>query len=82
MRSNYYIKLMLVVLLLPLALVISACGTQEAEPTQSTESTDSTGLNVGDTAPDFSLPASDGSTVSLSDYADKPVLLYFHMAVG
>ena len=41
------------------------------------------GLQVGDQAPDFELPAVDGSTVHLADYADKqPVLLYFHMAAG
>lgn len=39
------------------------------------------GLDVGDSAPDFTLPASDGSTVSLGDF-DEPVLLYFHMADG
>ena len=38
---------------------------------------------VGVKAPDFTLPASDGTTVSLDDYVgQKPVLLYFHMAVG
>ena len=30
-------------------------------------------LNVGDTAPDFTLPASDGNTYTLSDYKDKLV---------
>ena len=41
------------------------------------------GLQVGDTAPDFELPATDGSMVRMADYAGKqPVLLYFHMAVG
>jgi cytochrome oxidase Cu insertion factor (SCO1/SenC/PrrC family) len=33
-------------------------------------------------APGFTLPADDGRQVSLSDYAGKPVLLYFHMAMG
>ncbi|MGH7255952.1 MAG: redoxin family protein, partial [Nitrospirales bacterium] len=32
-------------------------------------------LQVGDTAPDFSLPGVDGRTVSLSDLADKAVLV-------
>jgi len=35
----------------------------------------------GDTAPDFTLPTSDGETVTLSDY-EEPVLLFFHMAEG
>ncbi|QFZ91436.2 peroxiredoxin [Synechococcus elongatus] len=36
-------------------------------------------IAVGDVAPDFSLPAQDGSTVSLSDFRDqKPVVLYFY----
>ena len=38
------------------------------------------GLSVGDRAPQFSLPAADGHTVSLSDFAGKQdVLLYFNM---
>lgn len=32
-------------------------------------------LNVGDKAPDFSLPGSDGKTHKLSDYAGKAVVL-------
>ncbi|WP_338430632.1 peroxiredoxin [Synechococcus elongatus] len=36
-------------------------------------------IAVGDVAPDFSLPAQDGSTVSLSDFrGQKPVVLYFY----
>ena len=33
------------------------------------------GLKVGDTAPPFSLPGTDGKTHSLSDYAGTPVVL-------
>ncbi len=33
------------------------------------------GLDVGDMAPAFSLPGSDGKTHSLSDYAGKTVVL-------
>lgn len=41
------------------------------------------GLKVGDQAPDFSLQSSTGSSVSLSDFKGKqPVLLFFHMALG
>lgn len=36
-------------------------------------------LNVGDSAPDFSLPASNGKNVSLKDFRDKnKVVLYFY----
>lgn len=36
-------------------------------------------LNVGDAAPDFSMPADNGGTVSLADFkGDKNVVLYFY----
>ncbi len=35
-------------------------------------------LAPGDPAPTFSLPADDGSTVSLSDFAGRRVLVYFY----
>jgi len=35
-------------------------------------------LNEGDPAPAFEMPASGGRTVRLSDYAGKPLLLYFY----
>lgn len=35
-------------------------------------------LSVGALAPNFSTKNQDGKTVSLSDYAGKPVLLYFY----
>lgn len=35
-------------------------------------------LNVGDTAPDFELPDQDGETVSLADFADRYVVVYFY----
>jgi peroxiredoxin len=34
-------------------------------------------LQIGDQAPDFSLPASDGKTYRLSDFHDVPVLVIF-----
>jgi thioredoxin-dependent peroxiredoxin len=37
-------------------------------------------LSAGDTAPDFSLTASDGSTVSLSDLRGQHVVVYFYPA--
>lgn len=35
-------------------------------------------LKVGDKAPDFILPADDGSTISLKDLRGKKVILYFY----
>jgi peroxiredoxin Q/BCP len=35
-------------------------------------------LSVGDAAPDFTLPATGGRNVSLSDYAGQPVVLVFY----
>lgn len=35
-------------------------------------------LSEGDIAPDFTMPATAGRTVSRADYAGKPVLLYFY----
>jgi cytochrome oxidase Cu insertion factor (SCO1/SenC/PrrC family) len=40
-------------------------------------------ISEGAVAPDFSLPAAGGETVSLSDFAaEKNVLLYFSMGSG
>jgi peroxiredoxin Q/BCP len=35
-------------------------------------------LKIGDPAPDFSLPADNGQTVSLKDFRGKKVILYFY----
>ncbi len=37
-------------------------------------------LEPGDAAPDFALPAADGTTVSLDTYRGKRVILYFYPA--
>ena len=37
-----------------------------------------TELTVGSKAPDFNLPRDGGGTLSLSDFAGKPVVLYFY----
>jgi thioredoxin-dependent peroxiredoxin len=34
-------------------------------------------LNLGDKAPDFTLPSDDGSEVSLADFHGKRLILYF-----
>ncbi len=39
-------------------------------------------LSVGDKAPGFTLPAADGSTVSLADYAGRKVIVYFYPAAA
>ena len=55
-----------------LALLLTACGGTNSAPAS----------NETRPAPDFSLPNALGGEVSLSDYAGKPVFLFFHMAVG
>jgi peroxiredoxin Q/BCP len=35
-------------------------------------------LKIGDPAPDFTVPAHDGSTVRLSDFRGKKVVLWFY----
>ena len=41
-----------------------------------------TGGESATTAPGFTLPTTDGRTVSLSDYRGKPVILYFNEGAG
>ncbi len=52
-----------------LGLVLAACG-------------GAADLKVGDPAPDFAMQSVDGKQVSLVDFSGKPILLYFHMAMG
>jgi len=61
-----------VVLVLIIATLLAACGSNS----------DTDGIAVGNSAPDFSLTNSEGNIVSLSDYQGQPVLLFFHMAGG
>ncbi len=77
-------------------LLLAACGQDEQEPTpapptHTVAALDAPGdapagdaaLDVGDPAPDFTLPTANGGAVSLADYkGQQPVLLYFHMADG
>ena len=51
-----------------------APATADAKPTMHTENQP----KAGETAPEFSLPSGDGSTVSLKDYKGKWVVLYFY----
>ena len=39
-------------------------------------------LEVGDTAPAFSLPDADGNTVSLADFKGRKVIVYFYPAAS
>ena len=67
--------------LVPLAVALTglllATACAPAAPTGSPQA-----IQAGAQAPAFSLPAASGETVSLADYAGRPVLLFFHMAVG
>jgi cytochrome oxidase Cu insertion factor (SCO1/SenC/PrrC family) len=61
-----------------LALFAAAC----AQTTQTPSGQGTTPITLGERAPAFSLRSASGETVSLSDYAGKPVLLYFSMGPG
>lgn len=65
-------RLLYFVLFALLVLLLAGCG-GEGETNE---------IEIGATAPGFSLANAAGGEVSLADYAGKPVLLYFHMAVG
>jgi hypothetical protein len=56
------------------AAVLPACGgrSSPSEPAG----------DVGRRAPGFTLPSANGGSVALSDFAGKPVLLYFSMGPG
>lgn len=55
-----------------LSLILVACQGQ----------TTPDGITTGAAAPDFTLTAADGQEVTLADYEGRPVLLFFHMAMG
>jgi cytochrome oxidase Cu insertion factor (SCO1/SenC/PrrC family) len=70
-----------IALLIAIAMVLSvACGTTTATlPTETSDATDP--LQTGDTAPDFTLPDSDGNIVGLStELLDNRlvVLVFYH----
>ena len=60
-----------------IVIVAAGCSRQETPPTPAASP-----IAVGDRAPSFALKSASGGTVSLSDYAGKPVLLYFSMGPG
>jgi cytochrome oxidase Cu insertion factor (SCO1/SenC/PrrC family) len=55
--------------------LVAGLGAQAPAPAQSAAQAPAVELKVGDTAPAFSLPASDGKTHKLSDYRGKAVVL-------
>ena len=59
------------------AVLLAACTQEAARPSSA-----GGGVQPGQTAPDFALPAADGGKVQLSDFEGKPVLLYFSMGPG
>ena len=66
---------LLLMLTLAIMLLLQACG-------GGGDGDEVEGIKVGAKAPDFTLSSATGEEVSLDDYADQPVLLYFHMAMG
>jgi peroxiredoxin Q/BCP len=50
----------------------------EETPTKAEEPAPEEGVEVGDEAPDFSLPATSGGEIRLSDLQGQPVVLYFY----
>ena len=68
----------IVVSLAVMAGVITACSGSSGPRTQSVGGS----IQVGSSAPDFSLPSADGRTYSLAQFRGKPVLLYFSMGPG
>ena len=70
-RSMHAKGAITVLVILVISLILQACSPA------------GTGLTEGDQAPEFSLPSSSGTQVALDDVnRGKPVLLYFHMALG
>ena len=71
-KSNPLAPLLPLAVLSLFAFLLTACGGAE-----------SSYMQEGEQAPEFTLPTAQGGEVSLADYkGEQPVLLYFHMAVG
>lgn len=60
-----------------LLLLANACS-QEQVPREGRGA----GVDVGERAPAFELPAASGGRISLADFDGRPVLLYFSMGPG
>lgn len=60
-------------------MLFTACATSDGDTDNKDDEMKSGNIDVGDTAPEFSLPDQDGNTVSLSQYRGKSsVVLYFY----
>jgi hypothetical protein len=70
------------IVMIVLLLTLSGCRSAPAGPEEIPDA-GAVPLSVGDTAPDFTLPAAAGGEVSLSRLVkQQDVLLYFNMAYG
>jgi cytochrome oxidase Cu insertion factor (SCO1/SenC/PrrC family) len=68
---------MWIVAVVGFSIVAAGCTEQETAPGLERDP-----IAVGDVAPTFALRSASDGTVSLSDFAGKPVLLYFSMGPG
>src|SRR5436853_4223733 len=66
--------------LVVIAIGLLSPGTAPVPNSTPTSRSHPIGLQVGNTAPDFTLAAPNGKKVSLSDYRGKPVMLNFWYA--
>ena len=71
----------LAIAVLAFALLAAAC-TSAPESSGASDVGGVEDVKVGDAAPSFTLPTSDGGNASLSDYQGQAVLLYFSMGPG
>lgn len=60
-----------------LILLLAACGPATDAATSLIQKGDPHGAKVGDPAPDFTLPTTQGETVTLDSFRGQPVVLYF-----
>ena len=66
LREDSVLRIVLLIVVVTLAVLILRLTSRSATPAE------------GTTAPDFTLPSQEGSSVSLKDYHGKWVVLYFY----